>query len=62
MPAMPKSDRKMAILARSIDAFDTARELPTHVVSYLMLCVLVLLSRTMFSLINLTYLSVLLQL
>lgn len=40
-----------------IDAFDTARDLPTLVVSYLMLCYwcavsVVLLSRTMFSLIS----------
>ena len=42
IPAIPRSDRKISILARSIDAFDTARDLPTES-----------LVKTMFSLINL---------
>ena len=41
IPAIQRSDRKISILARSIDAFDTARDLPTES-----------LVRTMFSLTN----------
>ena len=42
IPVIPRADRKkISILARSIDAFDSgARDLPMLVVSYQMLCVL----------------------